>query len=54
MERFCAEVDANGEPAYLETDKPESVKFYEKFRFRLIGETEIFDVRYYFMWRPEQ
>ena len=54
MERFCADVDANSEPAYLETDKPESVKFYEKFRFRLISETEIFNVRYYFMWRPAQ
>jgi ribosomal protein S18 acetylase RimI-like enzyme len=52
MESFCAQVDANGEPAYLETDKQENVRFYEKFRFRLIGETDIFGVKNYFMWRP--
>lgn len=51
MENFCAQVDANGEPAYLETDKLENVRFYEKFCFRLIGETDIFGVKNYFMWR---
>lgn len=54
MESFCGQLDANGEPAYLETDTPKNVRFYEKFRFRLIGETEIFDVRNHFMWRPAQ
>ena len=52
MENFCAQVDANSEPAYLETDKPENMRFYEKFCFRLIGETDIFGVKNYFMWRP--
>lgn len=54
MGRFCAQVDSNSEPAYLETDKLENVRFYEKFWFRLIGETDIFGVKSYFMWRPVQ
>jgi ribosomal protein S18 acetylase RimI-like enzyme len=54
MERFCASVDENSEPAYLETDRVENVGFYEKFSFRTIGETDIFGVRNYFMWRPAQ
>jgi ribosomal protein S18 acetylase RimI-like enzyme len=52
MEHFCTQVDVNGEPAYLETDKQENVGFYKKFRFELIGETDIFGVKNYFMWRP--
>jgi len=54
MESFCAQLDANSEPAYLETDRPENVGFYERFRFRVVGETYIFDIRNYFMWRPAQ
>lgn len=52
MENFCAQLDANSEPAYLETDRLENVRFYEKFRFRVVGETDLFDIRNYFMWRP--
>ena len=51
MEMFCEEVDAISEPAYLETDKLVNVGFYEKFGFRLTGETILFDVENYFMWR---
>jgi ribosomal protein S18 acetylase RimI-like enzyme len=54
MESFCAEVDANGESAYLETDKPENVRFYEKFDFGLASETDILGVKNYFMWRPKK
>jgi ribosomal protein S18 acetylase RimI-like enzyme len=54
MVQFCASVDANSEPAYLETDRVENVRFYEKFSFNVIGETDIFGVRNFFMWRPEQ
>jgi hypothetical protein len=54
MESFCAQVDANHEPAFLETDKPMNVRFYEKFRFRLIDESPIFGVKNFFMWRPGQ
>ena len=54
MESFCAQVDANHEPAFLETDKLVNVRFYEKFRFRSIDESLIFGVRNFFMWRPGQ
>ena len=30
MIRFCAEMDAAGEVAYLETDKPINVRFYQR------------------------
>jgi ribosomal protein S18 acetylase RimI-like enzyme len=54
MESFCAQVDANHEPAFLETDKLANVRFYEKFRFRSIDESLVFGVRNFFMWRPGQ
>lgn len=54
MVMFCSQVDIRNEPAYLETDSRENVGFYEKFRFRLIGETDIFNVKNFFMWRPAQ
>jgi ribosomal protein S18 acetylase RimI-like enzyme len=54
MEKFCEQVDANGEPAFLETDSLANVRFYEKFRFRTIDESLVFGVRNFFMWRPAQ
>ena len=54
LERFCAQVDANNEAAFLETDKLTNVRFYEKFRFRSIDERPIFGVNTFFMWRPAQ
>jgi ribosomal protein S18 acetylase RimI-like enzyme len=51
MQRFCAVVDARESPAHLETDRLSSVRFYEKFGFRIIAEADIFDVRNRFMWR---
>lgn len=52
MQIFCRQIDANQTAAYLETDRPGNVGFYEKFGFYVIGETDIFDVKNYFMWRP--
>ncbi len=51
MERFCREVDLCRAEAYLETDLDTNVRFYEKFGFRLIDETEIFGVPNRFMLR---
>ena len=48
---FCKEVDACLAPAYLETDSEKNVRFYERFGFQVIAETDIFDVKNYFMWR---
>jgi len=50
--RFCQEVDACLSPAYLETDTDKNVRFYERFGFEIVKETEIFDVKNRYMWRP--
>ena len=51
LNRFCQEVDAWLAPAYLETDTDKNVRFYERFGFQVVGETEIFDVKNRYMWR---
>jgi ribosomal protein S18 acetylase RimI-like enzyme len=52
LRRFCQEVDACLSPAYLETDTDKNVRFYERFGFEVVKETEIFDVKNRYMWRP--
>jgi ribosomal protein S18 acetylase RimI-like enzyme len=52
LQRFCREVDACGAPAYLETDLPANVLFYEKHGFQVLGREDIFGVSNFFMWRP--
>ncbi len=37
--------------AYLETDKPENVTFYQKFGFETVGEAEVLGTRNWFMRR---
>lgn len=51
MQRFCQLVDEDHGPAYLETDRPENVPFYERFGFQVVGEAKIHDVPNWFMWR---
>ena len=51
MQVFCAQMDAAREDAYLETDKPINVRFYERFGFRVIGEEKVLGVANYFMHR---
>jgi ribosomal protein S18 acetylase RimI-like enzyme len=51
MERFCAMVDEEGEMAYLETDKPENVRFYQRFGFETIEEAEVLGNPNWFMRR---
>lgn len=51
MRRFCQEVDACKSAAYLETDIPENVRFYQKFDFQVVDETDIFGIKNFFMWR---
>jgi ribosomal protein S18 acetylase RimI-like enzyme len=52
MRVFCAQMDAAGEVAYLETDKPENVHFYERFGFEVVGEQEVIGVPNWYMARP--
>ena len=51
LSRFCQEADACLSPAYLETDTDKNVRFYERFGFEVVKETEIFDVKNRYMWR---
>jgi len=51
LSRFCKEVDACLAPAYLETDTDKNVRFYGRFGFQVVEETEIFDVKNSYMWR---
>jgi ribosomal protein S18 acetylase RimI-like enzyme len=52
MTSFCAQMDARGGLSYLETDKPENVRFYQKFGFSVLGEAEVLGVSNWFMSRP--
>ena len=54
MERFCKEVDACVAKAYLETDLEKNVRFYEKFGFKVVSESEIFGVKNRYMFRDSQ
>ena len=54
MRAFCARMDAAGEDAYLETDKPENVRFYERFGFEVVSEEEVIGVANWFMMRPAE
>lgn len=52
LTEFCARVDGCGGLSYLETDKPENVRFYQKFGFNVTAEAEILRVPNWFMSRP--
>jgi ribosomal protein S18 acetylase RimI-like enzyme len=54
MECFCKEVDACRSKAYLETDLEKNVRFYEKFGFKVVSESEIFGVTNRYMIRDPQ
>jgi ribosomal protein S18 acetylase RimI-like enzyme len=51
MDRFCKEADACMATAYLETDLDKNVRFYEKFGFKVVSESEIFGVKNRYMIR---
>jgi GNAT superfamily N-acetyltransferase len=54
LEAFSDFVDRQRLAAYLETDRPENVAFYERFGFQITGQVSILDVDNRFMWRPAQ
>ena len=49
---FCDRMDSAGALAYLETDKPENVRFYERFGFEVVAEDDVVGVHNWFMTRP--
>lgn len=54
LRHFCRLLDADREPAYLETDSAANVRLYRRFGFSLTREVELFGVPNFFMWRPPQ
>jgi GNAT superfamily N-acetyltransferase len=48
---FAARMDAAGQPAYLETDKPENVRFYQRFGFQVTSQATVLNTPNWFMWR---
>ena len=51
MVEYTRRLDAAGEHAYLETDKPENVALYGRFGFEVVDEAEVLGVANWFMWR---
>jgi ribosomal protein S18 acetylase RimI-like enzyme len=49
---FCARMEDCRTLSYLETDKSENVRFYQKFGFTVIAEAEVLGVPNWFMSRP--
>jgi ribosomal protein S18 acetylase RimI-like enzyme len=48
---LAAELDARGEPAWLETDKPENVAFYRRFGFEVAAEATVLSTPCWFLSR---
>lgn len=51
LHTFCAVVDRTGANAYLETDKSESVGFYQRFGFTVMESAKVLGVPNWFMVR---
>jgi ribosomal protein S18 acetylase RimI-like enzyme len=51
MKCFLRLADESHQPAYLETDRIENVRFYQRFNFSVIDEEVINGVCNWFMWR---
>ena len=51
VQEHCRRLDGAGEVGYLETDKRENVRFYERFGFEVIAEEPVIGVPNWFMRR---
>ncbi len=51
LSNWLGEVEASGQPAYLETDTERNVSFYERVGFEVEGEMRILEVR---VWRMQR
>jgi ribosomal protein S18 acetylase RimI-like enzyme len=51
VQEFCRRMDEMGSVSYLETDKHETVGFYERFGFQVIGDDRVLGVPNWFMVR---
>jgi GNAT superfamily N-acetyltransferase len=51
LELFRERLDVASDAAYLETDKPENVRLYERFGFVVRAEAAVLGVPCWYMWR---
>lgn len=51
LEEVCARMDRQGSLLYLETDKPENVRFYKRYGFETIDQAPVLGVTNWFMKR---
>jgi predicted N-acetyltransferase YhbS len=51
MREHCRRLDAAQHVGYLETDKPENVRFYERFGYEVTGTAPVIGVPNWFMRR---
>jgi hypothetical protein len=51
MVEYCTRLDGANAVGYLETDKPENVKFYRRFGFQTIAEAPVLNIPSWFMRR---
>jgi ribosomal protein S18 acetylase RimI-like enzyme len=51
LKDFCAQMDEGSALSYLETDKAENVRFYQRFGYTVVAEALVLGVRNWFMLR---
>jgi GNAT superfamily N-acetyltransferase len=54
LKAFCDRMDSAGMVAYLETDKRENLRFYERLGFEAVAEDDVIGVHNWFMARPHR
>jgi GNAT superfamily N-acetyltransferase len=54
MQRYLDHLRRDNLSGYLETDKPENVKFYERFAFEVTHEEEVIGTPTWYMWRRKE
>ncbi len=52
IERYCQLSDERGVASFLETEKPENVRLYERFGFGIVAGADALGVHNWFMYRP--
>jgi len=51
MDVYCAMLDKKRAVGFLETDKPENLRFYRKFAFEVVNDVEVIGIKTYFLRR---
>ena len=51
MEAYCRHIDEAHLAAYLETETPRNVRFYERFGFEVVDRADVLGNPNWFMWR---